>query len=433
MVVDRIHQIDVTLPPSERVPPGAQVQPLDDGWGYVFWMGVRADTFPEWGLDPITRDVELRKFWPSEPFLASAFGSQIARYAGFPFTLDGPSRMTSIYESIFEGCENGHGWQSMMTKIVTDIYTQCNGGWMELIRTSDSPTAPVISMRHMDAGRCRRTGRWDEPCIFYDLYENPHLMKWYQCIEFTELPSPNLIYRGLQVSVLDRILKAAQIMKAIQQFKLERVTGLKHHKLHLIGGFNQGILDDTMKQKLAIARGAGLQNYVDPVILAALNPEGRVTHEEIDLNELPPDFDEEVFMKYYIGNISLAWEDDYTSFFPLPGGNMGTATQSETLQNKSKSKGPAVFMRMVEHKLNYYGVLPKSVKMHYGETDPASDRQKVDLIWRFAQYLKLLLDSSVITPEIGALMLRDAGYLKPEYLLMLGQTDPTPQPVSSDG
>ncbi len=424
--------VDTAVPPTQRHPEGVQDQPPLDGGGYVFWLGHQADGFPAWGFNAIDRDIALRAFWPTEPYLASAFGSQIARYSSFPYVLEGPSRTTAIYDSIFNGCENGQGWQAMWVKIVTDIYTQSNCGWMELIRTQDDPIAPVISFRHMDTGRVRRTGRPDTPCIFYDLQSRPHLMKWYQVIEFPEMPSPNIFHRGLQLSVLDRILKAAQIMKAIQQFKHERVTGIKSHELHLVGGFNQEILDGTIKQKTAAARAAGNVAYVDPIIVAALNPEGRATHEVINLNELPPDFNEEVFMKWYIGNISLAWEDEYQSFFPLPGGNLGTAQQSQTMADKARSKGPAVFMRMVEHKFNYYGVLPRSVRMHYGEQDPAADMQKVQLIWRFAQYLKLLIDSGVITPEIGALMMRDAGYLKPEYLKLLGETDPTPQPVSSD-
>lgn len=430
-MINPASMVDTTVPPSQRTPDGVQDQfkPQD---GYVFWLGHLANKFPEWGTLPVERDEKLREFWPTEPFLASAFASQIARYASFPFVLEGPVRTTAIYDSIFNGAENGQGWQVMMTKIVTDIYTQSNAGWMELIRTQDSPTAPVISMRHMDAGRVRRTGNWDYPCIYWDISGNSHIMPWYQVIEFAEMPSPNIFHRGLCFCALDRILRAAQIMKEIQQYKLERVTGIKHHKLHLIGGFNQDLMDGTLAQKRALAAQAGMRNYADPIVLAALNPDGRVTHEEIDLNALPEDFNEEVFMKWYIGNISLAWEDEYQSFFPLPGGNLGTAQQSQTMADKARSKGPAVFMRLVEHKFNYYGVIPRTIKFHYGEQDPTADMQKVQLIWRYAQYLKLLIDAGVITPEIGALMLRDAGYLKPEYLDKLGLTDPTPQPVTSE-
>jgi hypothetical protein len=136
-------------------------------------------------------------------------------------------------------------------------------------------------------------------------------------------------------------------------------------------------------------------------------------------------------MKYYIGNIALAWEDEYQSFFPLPGGNLGTAEQSQTLAEKGKSKGPAVFMRLVEHKMNYYGVLPRSVSMRYGAQDQASDAQKIQAFWRFADLLTKMVEKKVITAGVAQLMLRDAGYLKAEYLTLLGLTDPTPQPVTN--
>lgn len=426
--------VDVTLPPMSRVAQGVEsLEQFDQnkGGGYVIWLGHKGDTFPKWGYDPINRDRQLREFWHTEPFLASAFGSQIARYSSFPWVLEGPERTTAIYESILNGVENGEGWQNMMIKLVTDLFTQSNGAWLEIIRTSDNAGAPVVSMRHLDAARCRRTGYPNTPVIYWDLEGIPHLMQWYQVVEFTEMPSPNILHRGLQLSVLDRIINAAQLAKAIQQFKLERVSGIKHHKLHLIGGFNQTILDTTMAQKLAGARGAGNQYYADPVMLTALNPNAHITHEQIDLNELPPDFNEEVFMKWYIGNISLAWEDDYQSFFPLPGGNLGTAQQSQTMADKSRSKGPAVFMKLIERKFNYYGVLPKNITFSYGEADPSADLQKAQLLFRFGQSMKMMLDSKLLTPEIAQLMMRDAGFLKAEYLTMLGHIDPTPQPVTS--
>jgi hypothetical protein len=310
--------------------------------------------------------------------------------------------------------------------------TQDNGAFIELIRTADAPTAPVVSMRHKDASRCRRTGNWDTPVIYWDLMGNPHAMKWYHIIPLSEMPSPDESKRGLQYCVLTRVLKAAQIMKAMQQYIHEEISGLKIHELHFIGGFNQEILDATMAQKLATAKATGRQVYTDPVLLAALLPDGRVTHESIKLSSLPPDFDLDKFMKWYIENISLAWEDEYSSFAPLPGGNLGTAQQSDTMADKARAKGPAMFMRLMEHKFNFYGVLPKSVKMKYGEQDPIADKQRVELFWRFSQILKLLVDSKIITPGIGQLLLRDAGYLKLEYLKLLGQTDPTPQAVNSD-
>lgn len=433
MIDQRASAVDTAIAPMDRNPNGAEtLEDYKKDGGYVLYLAHRADNFPAWGFDPINRDIALREFWPTEPFLASAFGSQIARYSSFPWVLEGPERTTAIYDSILNGCENGAGWQTMMMKLVTDIYTQSNAGWLEVIRTSDSPSAPVVSLRHMDAGRCRRTGYPDTPVIYWDLREKPHIMKWYQVIEFPEMPSPNILHRGLCLCVLDRILKAAQIMKAIQQFKLERVTGIKHHKLHLLGGFNQEILDSTMAQKMAVARSTGYVAYADPVLLAALRPDARITHESIDLNELPPDFNEEIFMKWYIGNISLAWEDEYQSFFPLPGGNLGTAQQSQTMADKARSKGPAVFMRMVEQKFNYYGVLPRTIKFRFGEVDQAADAQKMQVFWRFSALIKMLVETKVITPEIAQLMLRDAGYLKPEYLKLLGVVDPTPQAVSSD-
>lgn len=429
-MIDPAHAIDITLPPSQRVPNGVQVNPPPQG--ITLYFSHYASIIPPWGNDVVSRDEKLRDFWPTESFLSGAICSQVGRYSSFPYTLDGPERMTHIYESVFENCENGQGFTAMMTKVCFDMFTQDNAGFIELIRTSDSPAAPVISMRHKDAARCYRTGNWDVPVIYTDLQGRAHLLKWYQIIPIAEMPAPQEHLRGIQYSVVTRILSAAQVMQAIQQFMHEQVGGLRHHKLHLVGGFNQEIIDTTMKEKIANAESQGRQVYVDPMLLAALSPEGRVTHEEIELSSLPPDFDVDKFMKWYIANISLSWEDEYSSFAPLPGGNLGTAQQSETMADKARSRGPARFMRILEHIFNFYGVLPKNVKMKYGEQDPIADKEKTMLFWRISQILKQLVETGVITPQVAQLMLRDAGYLKKEYLELLGQTDPTPQSVNSD-
>lgn len=426
--------VDVTVPPSERFDnKGVQVNPdINAPQGFTFYMSGFADTLPKWGTDVIHRDEKLREFWPTESTLASAMCSQIARYASFPYTLDGPERMTHIYESIFEACENGEGFISMMTKVCHDLYGQDNGGFIELIRTRDDPRSPVISFRHKDAARCRRTGNWDTPVIYWDLENKAHAMRWYQIIPLSEMPSPDETKKGLQVCVLSRILHAAQVIQAINDFMREQVGGLRHHKLHLIGGFNQTLIDDTLKQKLAEAQAAGRAYSIDPVLLAALHPEGRVTHEEIELSSLPDNFDIDNYMKWFIEIIALGWEDEYQSFAPLPGGNLGTATQSQTMADKARSKGPAVFMRLIEHKFNFYGVLPRSIRMRYGSQDVVADQQKIMQLWRYSQILKLLIDSKTITPEVAQLMLRDSGHLKKEYLTLMGQVDPTPQSVDSD-
>lgn len=413
--------IDVTQAPTTRVPAGVKEYPKDyPADNIVFWFSQFAEQIPQWGTNPVQRDLELRNFWPSEPNLASAFGSQIIRYATFPYVLDGPSRTTAIYDSILNAVEDGEGWQTMMVKVVQDLYCQDNGAFIEIIRAEDSPTSPMVSLRHMDAGQCRRTGRPDEPVIYWDFYGRAHIMKWYQVILLSELPSPIQRFRGLQLSVLSRILKAAQIIKSIYQFRHEEVSGLKHHKLHLLGGFNQDILDSTLEQKLAAAKAQGFQNYVDPVLLATLSPNGQVTHEEIDLNALPRDFNEDVAMRLYIQNIALAWEDDYTSFAPIHTTGLGGTNQAETMSNKSRSRGPKAFMNYIEHKFNYAGVLPSTVKISYGEQDPIADMQKLQQGWRFAQMLNLLITAQVLTPEVAAFMLRDAGFLRPDYIAYLG-------------
>jgi hypothetical protein len=164
----------------------------------IYTMANGADEIPAWGTAPRARDVMLRNFWPTEPFLASTVYAVAGRYTGLTWTIDGPDDIADQVTTMLNGVEHGKGWSRWLFPYVIDMLTQDNGGWAEIIRAEDDPLSPVVSLSHLDSVRCVRTGRWDEPIIYIDIRGIHHRMKWYQCMELVEMPSPNENARGLQ-------------------------------------------------------------------------------------------------------------------------------------------------------------------------------------------------------------------------------------------
>src|SRR5262245_39874370 len=113
---------------------------------YVLSFATAADEFPPWGTAPATRDLKLREFWPTEPTLAGALGSTIAKYAGLGWSLMGPPRAVSHYEIMLHSSDRGKGWMSFIIKLLFDVFTQDNGGFIEIIRTDDDERAPVVNL-----------------------------------------------------------------------------------------------------------------------------------------------------------------------------------------------------------------------------------------------------------------------------------------------
>jgi hypothetical protein len=390
-----------------------------------------ADGFFPWGLNPASRDRQLREFWPTEPILASALCSTAARYAAFGWSLQGPEALVRVVQELFQGFEHGQGWLTLITKVLIDLFSQDNGAFIEVVRTENSPTAPVISLNHLDSNRCVRTGRQLDPVIYYDIYNKAHLLQWYHVIPLTEMPSPIERMRGMQYSVLTRILRAAQVMRDIGIYKSEKISGRFAGAVHLVGGVQGPTIEAALKRHMAQSTAEGMTRYVLPLIIASLDPTANVTTSTLALASLPDNFNEETSMKWYINQLALGFGGDYQDYAPLPGGSLGSSEQSETLHMKSRGKGPRYFMSMMNQVLNNRGVLPQLVKFIYGDQDILEDKDKAELRKTRAEERAARIASGEITPAVARQIAVDCGDLDPRYLEQFGEEDVTDEVIVS--
>lgn len=409
--------------PTNNVEPvvNGVVKQAPDGEGvflgdYVLMFASLGDEIPAWGTAPRERDRKLREFFTQEPILHSAVFNTIARYVAFGWDLKGPERMVNMTERMLHGLEWGKGWQPWCTKFLLDAFTQDNGAFSEVVRTDDSPDAPVVTLKHLDSNKCIRTGRALEPVIYYDRDGVGHTLKWYQIIEYTEFPSAIEEARGMQYCAVSRLLKAAQIIRDITVYKREKIGGRFNREIHLVSGVQKRTLDDAIRQHSAEADSQGLVRYLQPLVIAALDPTSQVSVASIALASLPDGFDEDTAMKWYVNQLALAFAADYQDFAPLPGGNLGSAQQAETLHMKSRGKGPRLFMSSLEHIFNFHGIMPRSVTFTFGDQDVAEDTQHARMRLLRAQERAARITSGEISPSVARQIAVDCGDLDKKYL-----------------
>lgn len=400
--------------------PSNGVVPAGD---YVIYMASVADAMPAWGSSPASRDIELRKFWPTEPILASALYSTVSRYVAFDWHLNGPKRMVDMYTKILYASEHGQGWAALMTKVLLDFFTQDNGAFIEVVRTDDSPTSPVVGLNHLDANQCARTGRRDAPVVYRDREGVLHELKWYQVIPLTEFPSPIEKMRGMQYCAITRLLRAAQVLRDILVYKSEKLSGRFNRAIYLVSGVQKRSIDDAIAIRSKQDTDMGLTHYVQPVVIASLDPTATVSVATINLASLPDGFDEEVANRWYVNQLSLAFGGDYQDYAPLPGGNLGTSQQSETLHRKSRGKGPKLYMGIMLEMFNYHGLLPSSLELEFGDQDLTEDTEKVEIGQKRALERKLRIESGELTPQVARLIAVEDGDLDEKYIPMLTASD----------
>jgi hypothetical protein len=116
-------------------------------------------------------------------------------------------------------------------------------------------------------------------------------------------------------------------------------------------------------------------------------------------------------MKWYITAMALGAGEDYQTFAPLPGGNLGTSTQSEVLHRKSRGKGPAFFMRTIESIFKFRGIIPQNATFTFKEKDLAEEKEKADLAKTVAENLAILTRAGILTTDASRQILVQSGLL----------------------
>lgn len=416
----------------EQPPAGVTPAGLSGVGNLIINVASAADTITPWGIRPKERDMQLRLFWPTEYVFASALFTTVAQYTSFGWSLLGPHRMVRITQEMLSGVQFGQGWEALMEPFLTDYFTQDNGAFLEVVRTEDNPRAPVVSLNHLDSNRCERTGRYQEPVIYTDREGERHTLKWHNVIAMSEFPSPIEEAYGVGYSALTRVLRAAQIMRDTGIIKAEKASGRFTRQVHLVGGVQTRIIEDAMLQKQNAADAQGYLRYIQPLIVASLDPTSRISKETIDLASIPEEYDEQKSLQTYITILAMAFGGDYQSYAPLPGGGIGSSVQSKILNMKSRGKGPGLFMKRMERTFNFYGILPRTVTFKYGEQDVAAQMEQTELRRARALEREIRVRSGEITTEVARQIAVDCGDLDERYLMMMQEENATDEIVSDD-
>lgn len=404
--------------PTPAIAESVQVQPpVTSAAGAGSFLTINlasgADMITPWGINTKRRDEELRKFVPTEPYLAGAHANVCFRNSVFDWEIQGQSQkvinsVTDMLQTAIAG--DMIGWVPFVQKLSQDLYSQDNGAMVEPIRDPGMDAnskfkgamAPVIGIAHLDSGACTRTGNIETPILYTDLNGKQHKLQWYEVIPFTEFPSAIQRMNGVGVCAVSRVLRLAQIMRSISIFKDEEVSGRNVKKIEIIGGVSTSQIDDAVKRTVEKADNRGQMRYIEHVILASLDPEKPVSNVTVDLASLPDGFNFDQEMQWFIAGLALGFGVDYQEFAPLNGGNIGSGSQSNMLNRKTSGKGPRAWMDMISFALQNYGVLPRGYKLVFNDKNQQDEMEKQEVRTAAAEEAAIIVNSKIFPPEVMA-------------------------------
>jgi hypothetical protein len=431
-----------------------------------------ADEAPSWPT--LLRDQYLDRFWAQEPFLAGAIFSVASRNAAFRWEVTGPRRQVTWAQKLLSQADFGRGWQSLIMKLTTDLLTQDNGAFLEIIRPTrakmfsskssydavrmlnpdsgeqtwvpydrhsgkflytlqhgkdfsidDSPLDLPVGLAQLDSQSCTRTDDPSRPVYYVDDEGRRHLLSSHQVIPLSEMPSPRKQHHGYQYCAVSRGLRLAQIIRDMLIYKHEKVSGRFARAIHLTN-IDAETIQDAVDQSEQNADNKGLIRYSQPIVAATLDPNARPGIETIELASLPDGFSEDTSLRWYVAGLALDLGVDYGFLAPLPGNRLGTGTQAETAERQAKGKSSRLFINLMEHTINWCGILPRCTTFRFNTPDPYEESERDRALGRRARSLSILIKAGVITPEVAAQIAADVGDLDPQYLALMGLADLTP-------
>lgn len=400
--------------PQEAIQQSVQAQPEVESGSFhaplTLMFASAADNILPWGTNVMRRDQQLREFWPTESYLSGALANVSMRNAVSQWEVQAESdkvihAVTDMLSSMIAG--DTISWVKGILKLSQDIYSQDNGGFIEIIRdpSIDSSSrfkgalAPVIGIGHLDSSQCQRTGNPEYPVIYTDRFGGRHKLAWYQVIALSDFPSPIEKMNGVGVCAISRALRLSQIMRSVAIFKDEEVSGRNVKKINVVGGVGTQQLQDAVKRTTEEANNKGNMRFIEHAILASLDPEKPVSVAVIELASLPEGFNYDQEMQWYISGLALDFGTDYQEFAPLPGGNIGSSAQSAILHKKSSGKGPRLFMDTISETFKNYGVLPRGAKLVFTDKNEQEELEKQEVRTKAIEEVAIAVKANILTPE----------------------------------
>lgn len=341
---------------------------------------------PPWWSEK--RDAKLREFWKEGDHLSGAIYNMTSKMTAIPFKIvpDNPSNRTHVEQAKFMeevllyGSEYGEGWQSFYNKLIEDLLTQDNGCFAEIIGRGrkDGPIegAPV-SVAHLDASKCQRTGDSEWPIIYTDYDGKRRKIHYTRVLFGSQMPSPKQDMFGVGFCAVSRCINVAQTLMDILIYKMEKLGSRPHRGILVTGGgLDPDEVADAFGQAEVAMDTQGLSRYAKMVVIGSVSlPDARL--DKIELSSLPEGFNEETSITYGMATIALALGVDARELFPAMGAG---ATRADALLQhiKQRGKGPGQIIGFIEQLFNFK-FLPPHLKFQFDQQDDAEDRQSADI------------------------------------------------------
>lgn len=375
---DAVQQSIQTLPNAKQPGAGSWSETLP-----LLFFG-RKPFLPPWGSR--RRETVLRDLYRQElnTLFQGAVMGVSKKVASSPFEISGPKSGTAYFQDVFRGAQFGAGWRELILRALLDYLRQDIGGFIEVIGPG-APLRPIsgriTGLAHLDALHCFPTGDPEFPVIYRDGKGKAHTLHRTRVIRLVDMPDGDESTPGpVGLCALSRAAAIVQreiIMNRYVEYSLDEKP---KPGLLLIRNLTEekftAAVNKYMKGEAKDDRGV----LANVIALFGLQPENPIEAESITWSEPPQNFDYRVYkVDIDVNEMALALGVDVQELWQLggSGGRLGTSTQSEILNQKSRGKTFGDILKLLERALN--DVLPVRYEFEFKWRDSQEDQEQATL------------------------------------------------------
>jgi hypothetical protein len=412
---------------DSKQPRFTDVNPNDFFQSVYRWSVKASEEAPLLSSDTRARSDWLRRFWMSEPYLAGVINSVVSIDRNRAWSLVGGrnqvARFTGVAHNYF-AAPGQVSWREGIGTTALSYYTSDVGGVVELGRSVKG--GPLAAMYHVDPSRVTLTSSVEFPLKYYPSHttrKNParvQLWKPEDYFRVTSLPSTDEALNGIGWCALSRCVELASAMLAVYQHDKEQLGAKAPTGLLLLHGISQTQWDKAMAERTEELEAKEREYYAGVAVLATTGAD-QIEAKLVALSNLPEGFDMKMFTDLTMYGYALAFGYDPREFWPVSGGALGTARETETQHHKATGKGGMEFALSWQEK--FQNELPETLQFEFEQRDDSGrlikaqvDKAVVDAITAMSAY---------ITPDEGRQLLSEAGIIPPEWTLELDDTEGT--------
>lgn len=321
------------------------------------------------------------------------------RLISTPWELTGEPEATEFYQDVLWNACLGQGWDVFLARLIKDYTRYDSGAYVELIGLRDETGAlvgPATGINVLDSLRCYPTGDPIHPVIYMDINGTLHLLHFTSVQRIYDQPDSYEAAYDYGECALTRCIAPVQRDILMNRYVELSLDDNPPPGLMLFKNISEDQLRDAFKildKDRATDFGSKWGNVVR---LYGLQTETMPEVESIPYNMVPEKFDYVTYKELNVKEIALGLGVDIQDLWELTGNSLGTATQSEVLERKSKGQLLGTLYKTIERLINQ--ILPKNLSFEFQYQDPDEDQAEADKANTWANII-ITLDGKLTADE----------------------------------